>query len=264
MDFQPEELKSSILSLLKLQEIDGMLFRLSEEVSKPSSERLKTEALLKETENDYRSAEKGFKDFDRERRSLELRNITLQEALRRAETKRKEVRNTKEEFAANKEYEGFQRKFQEADKSLKERQAQAQLRQDGVNSSKVKFDEISEKLEELKVVSTTRAAEVANERSDLVAKREAHISRVNPTIFSMYERVQKTRRGTGVAVVRGGSCTGCFVAIPPQQKSKLLQLQSLMTCPSCSRILFPEQLLGTDGDGSTPRQDMPQQIKIEI
>lgn len=249
MEFQPAELKNSILSLLKLQEIDGILFKLNEEVSKPSTEFTQTEAALLEAQKEYRIAEKNFKDFDRERRSLELRNITLQEDLRRAETKRKEVRNTKEEFSANKEYEGFQRKFQEADKSLKERQAQAQLRQEGLNASKAKFDEISKKLEELKAAAAARGADVAKERSDLVAKREAHIAHVHPTIFSMYERVQKTRRGTGVAVVRGGSCTGCFVAIPPQQKSKLLQLTALMTCPSCSRILFPEQLLSESSEG---------------
>jgi len=248
VDFQPEELKNSILSLLKLQEIDGILFKLNEEVSKPTSEFTQTEAALQEAQKEFRIAEKNFKDFDRERRSLELRNITLQEDLRRAETKRKEVRNTKEEFSANKEYEGFQRKFQDADRSLKERQAQAQLRQDGLNASKAKFDELAKKLEELKSAGATRTAVVSKERSDLVAKREAYIAHVNPTIFSMYERVQKTRRGTGVAVVRAGSCTGCFVAIPPQQKSKLLQLTSLMTCPSCSRILFPEQLLG-DAEG---------------
>ncbi len=251
MDFQPDELKSSILSLLKLQEIDGILFKLNEEVSKPSAELTRTEAALQDSQKEFRSAEKNFKDFDRERRSLELRNITLQEDLRRAETKRKEVRNTKEEFSANKEYEGFQRKFQEADKSLKERHAQAILRQEGLNSFKTKFEEISKKLEDLKTAGTSRAAEVVKERSDLVAKREAYITHVHPTIFSMYERVQKTRRGTGVAVVRSGSCTGCFVAIPPQQKSKLLQLQSLMTCPSCSRILFPEQLL-SEAEGLSP------------
>ncbi len=252
MEFQPQELKSSILSLLKLQEIDGLLFKINEESTSPSGEFKSAENAFTSEQLSFRNAEKAFKEIDRERRGLELKHITLIEDLRKAETKRKEVRNTKEEFSANKEYEAFQRKLLEMEKLLKEKELLSQQRQQAMTDSKTRMDDATKKIDELKIVREARLSELGKERSQLVAQREAYISQVNSIIFSMYERVQKLRKGTGVAVVRGGICTGCHVGIPPQQRSKLQLMQSLITCSSCSRILCPEQLL-TASAGSEPQ-----------
>jgi uncharacterized protein len=248
VEFQPQELKASILALLKLQEIDGILFRINEESTSPPLDFKNTESAMLAEQNSYRNAEKAFKEIDRERRGLELKNITLVEDLRKSETKRKEVRNTKEEFSANKEYENFQRRLQEMEKFLKEKEIIAQQKQQLMNDSKSRMEEAAKKLDELKTSRQARLQELSTERTQLVAQREAYISQVNGVIFSMYERVQKLRKGSGVAIVKAGNCTGCFVAIPPQQRSRLQLMQSLMTCPSCSRILCPEQLLNESSE----------------
>ncbi len=243
MELPSQDLKDSIIALLKLQEIDGILFKLNEESSKPSPEFVQADQALQEAQRQVKTADKAFKDLDRERRGLELKHITFVEDLRKAETKRKEVRNTKEEFSANKEYENFQRKLQEIERLLKEKEIATKEKQDALNAALSKEAEAKKKLEELTSARNTRLESLGSERSDLVAKREAYISKAHPNLFSLYERVQKLRKGSGIAVVRGGICTGCHVSIPPQQKAKLQQMTSLITCSSCSRILCPEQIL---------------------
>lgn len=242
-DLDKTQLKASIQALLKLQEIDGILFKINHEASVAPSDHQEAEKRTLDEQNRLRAIERVFRDLDRERRSLELRHITLLEDIKKAESKRREVRNTKEEFAANKEYENFQKKLQDVEKFLKEKEGLTQQKQEELQKTKAAFEEAQKILEEKKADRAKRLAELSAEKDQLSSKREAYISVVHSDIFSMYERVQKLRKGSGVALEKNGICTGCFVAIPPQQKAKLQQLQGLITCSSCSRILFPASQL---------------------
>ena len=105
------DLKQSILLLLKLQEIDEVLFKLGEEEQRPSPDFLTAKTQVEEADRNLRAADKAFREIERERRAYELRMITLREDLSKAEAKRRETRNTKEEFSASKDLENFQKKI---------------------------------------------------------------------------------------------------------------------------------------------------------
>lgn len=247
METSPDVLKRSIESLLKLQEIDGQLFQIQQEERTPPADFVDIQNRLNIAQNNLKSAERTFRDADRERRGLELRLLTLQEDLKRSESKRKDVRNTKEEFAAGKEYDNFHKKVADTKKALEEKttlsQQKAQIKDDKQKvvsdieaEFKIKNDARSSRLAEIKVAS-----------SDLVSKRNEYISQVDESIFSLYERVQKIRKGSGIALVKNLICSGCFVSIPPQLAHQLDRLSAVITCPSCSRILFPASELGNSG-----------------
>gem|GEM_PF-4258253 len=255
MDISSDELKQSILSLLRLQEIDGILFKLNQETKLPPSDLKELQAKIGEAQKTLRLAERAFRGFDRERRALELRRITLQEDLRKAEVKRKEVRNTKEEFSASKEIENFQKKTADIAKQIAEKDQLVAEKQKVLDEKKKKFEDVQAQLKECEDARTARVAEINAEKEDLLKKRDSYISKVNEDIFSMYERVQKLRRGSGVAVVRDGICTGCFVAVPPQTNSFLQRMDKLITCSSCSRILAPSRLLDENPSENTEENE---------
>lgn len=252
MDLSHEELKQSILSLLKLQEIDGGLFLLNEEFEKPSKEIVDLEKNVSEAQKQLRLVERSYRQIERERRSYELRLITLQEDLKKSETKRKEVRNTKEEFSASKETENFQKKLQDLKKLMDEKTAVLDEKKAQVDEKTKTFEGLQAELNELTAAREARMGELAGQKEGLLKRRETHIGLVADQLFSMYERIQKLRRGSGVAVVKDGICTGCFVSLPPQLNQQLQKLESLITCSSCSRILFPESLLEATTSEATP------------
>jgi len=243
VDFTPEELKTSIRSLIKLQEIDGILFKLNEELKLPPGELVGIKNKSEETQKAMRNAERMFRAVDRERRAIELRLITLQEDLKRAETKRREVKNTKEEFSANKEFENFQRKLADFKKMLEEKESAVEEKQALLTEKKAEFEALEAKLKSLEETRNKRLEDLKYQLDEHNSKRREYISHVQGDIFSMYERVQKLRRGSGVALVKDGTCTGCFVSVPPQLSTNLAKLDRLITCSSCSRILYPEVLL---------------------
>lgn len=243
MHFSHEELKKSILSLLKLQEIDGLLFQLLEEKNCPPQSLIEAETAVQESQKALKVVERAYREVERERRGFELRLITLKQDLQKAEAKRRDLKNTKEEFASGKEVEAFQRQLKDLESIISEKQSHVDARKADVDDKAQQLAEKEKALEAIQADRSARIETVEKEASELEARRNEHISQVHDQLFQMYERVQKLRKGSGVAVVRGGVCTGCFVAIPPQQKSLLAKLESLMTCSSCSRILFPEQYL---------------------
>jgi predicted nucleic acid-binding Zn-ribbon protein len=262
VEFAQEELKNSILGLLKLQEIDGALFQLREQQTKPSESYAQAEKEFLQAQKELKAVEKVFRDIERERRSLELRHITLQEDVKKAEIKRREVRNTKEDFSAGKELENFQKKLIDLKKLLEEKQTKAAERSQELEEQNKRLAEIQTQFESVKAERDTQISKSSHEVASLMKDRDAHISKVNDFIFSMYERVQKLRRGSGVAIVKDGICHGCFVEIPPQTRSKLRKLNELMTCSSCSRILFPEEALTDElrtKFETPPTQELPTQ-----
>lgn len=266
MDLSADELKKSILSLLKLQEIDGLLFNLNEEEKLKPRELAELETEEQEIQKSYKVAERGFRQVERERRSFELRHITLMEDLKKAETKRKEVRNTKEEFSVAKEVENFQKKASDLKKLMEEKENLAAEKKKLVEEAKTKLDSVLEQLKTHQEKYKTRLSEVANEKSELEKRRNEYIETVNDEIFSMYERVQKLRRGSGVALVQSGVCTGCHVTLPPQLNQQLQKLSKLVTCSSCSRILFPANMvedLGSskDSGGSSGSENSSSEIE---
>lgn len=246
MEINPEKLKRSIESLLKLQEIDAQLFQISTEEKTLPPSYVETQARLNEAQKAYQISERGYRDLERERRSLELRSLTLAEDLKRSESKRRDVRNTKEEFAANKEFENFQKKVAETKKGFEEKTELA--------SQKLKIKEEKQKLlesiqSEMKALEEARAQrlnELKITREKLSSQREDYITKVDEMVFSMYERIQKLRKGSGIALVKNSICMGCHVALPPQMVIRLDKLAEILTCPSCSRILFPSGELSGD------------------
>lgn len=247
MDLTPEIIKTSIESLLRLQEIDGQLFQLNAELKNPSAEAKELQTKLDEAQKTLKNVDKMFREVDRDRRALELRTLTLKDDIKRAEAKRRDVRNTKEEFAANKEYEAFNRKSTENDKTLEEKTKIAAEKQAARDEKQKIVTELEAKLKELDDKKKTRALELEAEMKRLEGNREAHISSVNEEVFALYERVQRIRRGNGIALVKGTTCGGCFVTIPPQLRHRLEKLEEIITCPSCSRILYPTEV-GVTGD----------------
>ncbi len=244
MALSSEKIRESIKALLELQTIDGEIFRLRAEEKNPPSDVANLKAKMEETRKTQRSLDRAFKEIDRERRALELRSLTMQEDLKRTEARKRDLRGSKEEFGATKDYESAQRKVQEVTKALEEKQKITAERQAALEVAAKTLQALEAEWTGAQDAEKLRIENIQKSIVDLDSKRAAHISSVDEEVFSIYERVQRIRRGNGIAVVKDLLCGGCFVSIPPQLAIRLDKMEEILTCPSCSRILCPEEILG--------------------
>ncbi len=57
-----------------------------------------------------------------------------------------------------------------------------------------------------------------------------------------YEKILSVRDGRAVTPLRGQSCGGCGMNLPPNDRAKTEAMKTMATCRSCQRILVPQDV----------------------
>lgn len=92
----------------------------------------------------------------------------------------------------------------------------------------------------------TRRSRVEELRQEVEGEkrlREAVTTGMSRELRNMYEQIFSRRGGTAVALVKNGTCQGCYVSLPPQLHNELQKHRDVRQCPNCHRILYwkPEE-----------------------
>src|SRR5262249_29339090 len=72
----------------------------------------------------------------------------------------------------------------------------------------------------------------------MTSRRSETAGSIPSNLLAVYERVAKIRRGQAMAEVRDSTCTACRMRVRPKVFSDVRRGDQLITCDSCSRILF--------------------------
>jgi predicted nucleic acid-binding Zn-ribbon protein len=100
----------------------------------------------------------------------------------------------------------------------------------------VELEQNSKELEEL-------TKQTGEEETELNSQREEIIKKIEPEDIAYYDRISKVRFGEAVAIVRKGSCLGCYSSIPPQKTIEIRMAEKFFACESCGRILIAEEMI---------------------
>ncbi len=146
-----------------------------------------------------------------------------------------------------------------------QKQYEAAMREiDSLNKQTSKFE--SEILEQMEIIDETDAVleerkdEIANldsgwesklgefekalkkdkrELSKLTTERAGVFAEVTPRLANVYNRlITRSRDGIAVAEVVDGACSACFMALRKQLIVQLRTTDEILTCESCTRILY--------------------------
>jgi len=102
--------------------------------------------------------------------------------------------------------------------------------------------------EKNRLESVRRAAD--EDRAQLLARRRVLAEGLSEPVRETYERVRAGRHGVAVAEVRDGFCGGCHVRLRPQMYNDVRANASILTCESCSRILYYVEPAPEDADAA--------------
>jgi len=53
-----------------------------------------------------------------------------------------------------------------------------------------------------------------------------------------FERIANGKNGVGIVPIEGGTCSGCYISIPPQIFNKVRRNEEIIYCRNCARILY--------------------------
>lgn len=105
--------------------------------------------------------------------------------------------------------------------------------------------ELVESLAELTRFRASVEADVAELRAqvaELEAERDSLLARVPSSTAEVYRKLLPARNGRAVCALKGTSCGGCGMVVPPNDRVGVVGCAKLVRCRSCMRIMVAPEI----------------------
>jgi len=232
------DLKSQIIGLVKLQELDSEIYALKNEKDAKPLEIKAIEESFEAKKQSLASLEKESLELQKQRKEKELELATNAEAVKKLQGQLYSLKTNKE----------FQTMLQQiadakADGSLIEEKILISFEDSDKIKVKVDLENLKLKaeekvfLEEKKKVEL-RIKEIDERLSQLQSQRKQVTPGIDPKMLAEYERILSSRDGLAIVTVVDNSCGGCHMLVPPQVINLIKMYEHIVTCEVCNRIFY--------------------------
>jgi len=231
-------LKEKLLLLIKLQDCDSQLVKLS------SKKKILPENIEK-LDNEFNLFKEGIERNKVKYDELKSRHTENENKIKKVNEGIVKTKERMLEVKNNKEYQAMLKEIEIAESSRGEIETQIISLLDELDklSVLVKKDEEILKQSRSKYEQEKKAMEddlnaVDTDVANWEQKRIDLQRDVPDELLVRYERIKKRNKGIGVTSVWKSVCNGCHMNIPPQLYNELQRSDDLLSCPNCNRIMY--------------------------
>jgi len=232
------DLKTQILSLVKLQELDSEIYALGIEKAAKPQEIKAIDAAFELKKQNLVVLEKKSLDLQKTRKEKELELATNAEGV-------KKLSGQLFSLKTNKEFQTMQQQIADAkaDGSVIEEKILMFFEESDkvkaeIDAENLKLKDEEKNFGQQKKAVQDRITEIQERLNQLDAQRKQALADVEPKILAEYERILHSRSGLALAAVRADSCGGCHMFVPPQVINLIKMYEHIITCENCNRILY--------------------------
>ena len=232
-------MRSELEKLIDLQITDTNIRRLKKSIETAEERRATIEQEFEQHAFSIREIQNKRDAFQAQRADFEKQITDNKTYLERADRNLKHAQNSKEYETAMRETDALQKQI-----SALETQDLEKIEEiEGVEK------ELEERAEEINNLEANRDAalktfdeEIAKNKKEFdseTKKRETVFVTLPTQLAGVYNRLaQRSRDGIAVAAVLKGACSACFMSLRPQMQVNVRKGDEIITCESCSRILY--------------------------
>jgi predicted nucleic acid-binding Zn-ribbon protein len=219
----------------KIQELEQSLKAIPAKLASTEADLARVESLLASEGGSLKETEKYYS---------EQKGLVTDDEVQVAGAKHKltQAKNSKEYMAAQREIEQRRESLAsrevEIGKLVEAVEAKKKLLADRATDVQALRDSIAKDSE----AARARMAEIEGKIVELRVERDKLAALVKPDMLKRYSTI-RMRRGLAVVSVKDGTCQGCNMNIPPQLYNVLQRGVSIEICPSCSRIIYWEEIM---------------------
>ena len=231
-------MRTHLGKLLELQELDLEIQRVAERLGNIPAEREQVETRFKEFAAEFLDLKERYQQTLANRKQLETELADTQQIHEKYKQDLMRVRNEKEYTTALREIDATKKLIgvleTEVLKSLEEAEkleSELKVFTPDVERKRLEVDRDLEALQKEHETAESRLQTMTNQRNETAGS-------IPRNLLAVYERVAKIRRGQAMAEVRDSICTACRMRVRPKVFSDVRRGDQLITCDSCSRILF--------------------------
>jgi predicted nucleic acid-binding Zn-ribbon protein len=231
--------KADLDKLVELQKTDSNLRRLKQIIETAVAKRAEIEQEFEQHAFSIREIQAKRDKLHADRANLEKQIAENKTYLERADRNLKHAQNQKEYETAMRETDALQKQIAAFETQVVE----------AVEAVEAVEKELAERAEEIDSLDAKRNealaafdAPLANDKAEFESEtqhRQQAFSTLPARLASVYDRLaQRSRDGIAVAEVVNGSCSACFMSLRPQMQVNVKKGDEIITCESCTRILY--------------------------
>jgi predicted nucleic acid-binding Zn-ribbon protein len=231
-------LRAQIEALAALQRVDQSLRENTQALQAGESRVAALEQAVQTHETAVAAIETELSGLAARQRDLEARLAAAESKMKDRRMRITRIRNDKELGLAKREVE-----LLKEETSGLEVELIAVLEQ--VDAVTKRFEAAQAELASLATARDTEATQLRDTIGRLGAEIERDRGRrgelveaVDGDLRRRYEMIFSRRGGVAVVAVRGGTCQGCHMNVPPQLFNLIQRNEQLILCPNCQRMLF--------------------------
>jgi predicted nucleic acid-binding Zn-ribbon protein len=223
---------------IRLQDIDNRLAELSREIAALPVHIAEIEKKMASHERRLEADRAALTANQKERKTCES-DIQMQEQ------KISKLKDQMLQAKTNEQYRAFQNEIDFCQKEIRkfedrilELMSESEPLDQNVKAAEVALKSERTQVESEKQTARERTAVDQKAAADLQSERAGIVKEMTPPVYQRYEKVRKARRGVGVAEAIEGRCSVCHMALRPQFYQDLKRGDQVMSCESCTRILY--------------------------
>jgi uncharacterized protein len=228
----------NLYPLIQLHYLDQQIGSLQQSISKMPARMQEVDKKLDRFQKNVQERQQLIAENQKKRKELES-DLAL------IETKRNRYKEQLDTVKTNKEYTALQHEIEGVNLAIRQIEDQILTRMEEAEALKLHLEEAQKAkdreentlLEEKKVIQA-EADRLQQQMDGLKAKRQEWVSQIPQPTIAMYDRTAKHRRGIAMAEAKDEICLECQMRIRPQLFQEIKRNDSIITCESCSRILF--------------------------
>jgi predicted nucleic acid-binding Zn-ribbon protein len=234
-------LATQVALLAELQRVDQSLKCNTEAVEARRSALAQLDAQIGAQREQVAAAETAMAELERRQRELDAELTDLESKMKERRMRIARIRNDKELGVVRREVDILKERTGAAETELLALMEQVEQHRTAVEAARQALAaiEAARAMEAAELDATV--ARVASSIEEDRSRRDKLLSTVDGDLHRRYELIFSRRGGVAVVGVRGGTCQGCHMNVPPQLFNQIQRNDQVFLCPSCQRILFWDQ-----------------------
>jgi len=231
-------MNETLEQLIKLQGIDHRLFEIMDIMGDLPSKVEVQEEEVTSLELDNKGKRKRISEIEKEMRHYEREIDGMNTKMAKYKDQLYLVKSNKEYDSLNHEIDHMKTAISKAETQFLNLTEEKESLDETIKLNTTKITSITESLDSNKVELKLAMAKTNSEQEELEQSRRNLFKDIESVKLLAYERIRERRKGAGMVSIIEKACGGCFTQLPPQTVIEIKKNVEIITCPSCSIMLF--------------------------
>jgi predicted nucleic acid-binding Zn-ribbon protein len=223
--------------LKSLQDVDQQIQRLTDEIAALPKRVADVEAKLASAKNQIEHEKNRIKQNDTAKRGFESEVQSLQQKISKYREQSLEVKTNEQYKALLHEIEFAEKQIRDHEEKILVTMMEAESHDKSLKAAEADFKTQSALIEKEKAEVRARSEEDEKALAVWLAKRTELRKEISAETLAHYDRILPARK-TALAEAIAQKCVACNVMLRPQKYDEIRSNTQIITCDSCSRILF--------------------------